>query len=131
MLKVAVHDRVPGADWFVTWSPVAQSIQDVRPSAVLAMGFCMGAELNELPLTRPLELRRPKGKRRIGPAFTMPEWTQRQLMPLGPLTERLSGQHMYQHFAQTSFCDDAAWTSHGEAPGPARRRTSELRLKMH
>ena len=84
-LQVAAYDLVPGTDHFVRWSPVAQSIQEVQPSDVLAVGFCMGSGQDELPLSWPKELRRPGGRRRLGHAYVMPCRVQRQLMPLGPL----------------------------------------------
>ena len=96
-LKVAIYDRVPGTDHFVKWSGDMQHC-GVQPQAVLAVGFCM-EPVESLPLSWHFELRRPAGQRRIGPAFVMPLRVQAQLMPLGPLTERLPGQHGHPKFA--------------------------------
>jgi len=56
LLEVAVFTRVPGTAHFVRWSPAASSTQNVRSSALLAVGFSMEA-VERLPL--PLRLRRP------------------------------------------------------------------------
>ena len=84
LLAVSVFTRVPGTAHFVRWSHVA-STRNVRPSALLAVGFSM-EPVEQLPLSWPLGLRRPAGRRRLGPAYVMDGGVQAQLSPLGPLT---------------------------------------------
>jgi hypothetical protein len=90
MLEVSVFTRVPGKAHFVRWSPVASSTRNVRPCALLAVGFSM-EPVGGLPLSWPLGLRRPSGQRRLGPAYVMDGRVQAQLSPLGPLTEMVPG----------------------------------------
>ena len=90
MLEVSVFTRVPGKAHFVRWSPVASSTRNVRPCALLAVGFSM-EPVEGLSLSWPLGLRRPSGQRRLGPAYVMDGCVQAQLSPLGPLTEMVPG----------------------------------------
>ena len=90
LLLVAVYARVPGTAHFVKWSPVAINAKRVHRSALLAVGFSM-QPVEGLPLSWPLELRRPSGRRRLGPAFVMDAGVQAQLSSLGPLTEMIPG----------------------------------------
>ena len=90
LLEVSVFTRVPGTSHFVRWSPVASSTRNVRPCALLAVGFSMES-VEQLPLSWPLCLRRPSGRRRLGPAYVMDGGVQAQLSPLGPLTEMVPG----------------------------------------
>ena len=83
---VSVYARVPGTAYFVKWSPVAVSAKYVHQSALVAVGFSMQL-VDGLPLSWPLELRRPSGRRRLGPAYVMDASVQAQLSSLGPLTE--------------------------------------------
>lgn len=85
LLEVSVYTRVPGTAHFVRWSPAASSTQNVRSSALLAVGFSMES-VAQLPLSWPLDLRRPAGRRRLGPAYMMNAGVQAQL---GPLTEHI------------------------------------------
>ena len=85
LLEVSLFARVPGAAHFVRWSPVASSTRNVRPCALVAVGFSM-EPVEQLPLSWPLGLRRPAGRRRLGPAYVMDGGVQAQLSPLGPLT---------------------------------------------
>ena len=62
----------------------------MRPQALLAVGFSM-LPVKELPLAWPRELRRPMGRRRIGPAYIMDAGVQAQLSPVGPLAEIIPG----------------------------------------
>ena len=84
LLEVSVYRRVTDAH-FVCWSPAASSTQNVHPRALLAVGFSM-EPVEQLPLSWPLALRRPAGRRRLGPAYVMDMNVQAQLSPLGPLT---------------------------------------------
>ena len=89
-LKVSLYSKVPGTLYFVQWSPMASSMCDVRPCDLLAVGFSM-EQVESLPLSWPLGLRRPSGQRRLGPAYVMDGCVQAQLSPLGPLTEMVPG----------------------------------------
>ena len=55
-----------------------------------AVGFPL-QPVEELPLSWPVELRRPSGRRRLGAAFVMDAGVQAQLSSLGPLTEMIPG----------------------------------------
>ena len=90
MLEVSVFTRVPGKAHFVRWSPVASSTRNVRPCALLAVGFSM-EPVEGLPLSWPLALRRPAGRRRIGAAYVMDAAVQAQLSTLGPIIEMVPG----------------------------------------
>ena len=59
---------------------------DVRPCDLLAVGFKM-EPVEGLPLSWPLALRRPAGRRRIGAAYVMDAAVQAQLSTLGPIIE--------------------------------------------
>ena len=89
-LKVSLYSKVPGTSYFVKWSPVTHTWHDVRPCDLLAVGFSM-EPVEQLPLSWPLGLRRPAGRRRLGPAYVMDSGVQAQLSPLGPLTEMVPG----------------------------------------
>ena len=89
-LKVSLYSKVPGTLYFVQWSPMASSMCDVRPCDLLAVGFSM-EQVESLPLSWPLGLRRPAGRRRLGPAYVMDGGVQAQLSSLGPLTEMVPG----------------------------------------
>ena len=65
---------------------MASSMHAVRPRDLLAVGFFM-EPVERLPLSWPLALRRPAGRRRIGPAYVMDACVQAQLSPLGPIKE--------------------------------------------
>ena len=90
LLEVSVFTRVPGTAHFVRWSPGASSTRNVRPCALLAVGFSM-EPVEQLPLSWPLGLRRPSGRRRLGPAYVMDGGVQAQLSSLGSLTEMVPG----------------------------------------
>jgi hypothetical protein len=90
LLEVSVFTRVPGTAHFVRWSPVASSTCNVRPCALLAVGFSM-EPVEQLPLSWPLGLRRPSWRRRLGPAYVMGGGVQAQLSSLGPLTQMVPG----------------------------------------
>jgi hypothetical protein len=66
---------------------VAISVKRVHRSALLAVGFSI-EPVEVLPLSWSVELRRPSGRRRLGPAFVMDAGVQAQLSSLGPLTEK-------------------------------------------
>ena len=85
-ILVSVYSRVPGTSHFVKWSPMASSMHHVRPCDLLAVGFSM-EPVESLPLSWPLGLRRPAGRRRLGPAYVMDGGVQAQLSSLVPLTE--------------------------------------------
>ena len=78
LLEVSIFTRVPGTAHFVRWSPVASSTRNVRPLALLAVGFSM-EKVGQLPVEWPLHLRRPAGRRRLGPAYVMGAGVQAQL----------------------------------------------------
>ena len=86
LLEVSVFTRVPGTAHFVRWSPWTISTRNVRPCALLAVGFSM-EPVEQLPLSWPLALRRPAGRRRIGAAYVMDAAVQAQLSTLGPIIE--------------------------------------------
>ena len=76
--RVAVFSCVPGTHFFVNWSDTEDVY--VRAQALLAVGFSM-ERVHEFPLDLPLELRRPNWRRRLGPAYVMPEHVRLQLLP--------------------------------------------------
>ena len=57
----------------------------------VSSGVSLATSVEELPLSWPVELRRPSGRRRLGPAFVMDAGVQAQLSSLGPLTEMVPG----------------------------------------
>ena len=69
---------------------MASSMCDVRPRDLLAVGFSM-EQVESLPLSWPLGLRRPAWRRRLGPAYVMDGGVQARLSSLGPLTEMVPG----------------------------------------
>jgi hypothetical protein len=86
-LKVSEYSKVPGTSYFIKWSPMTISTRhDVRPRDLLAVGFKM-EPVEGLPLSWPLALRRPVGRRRIGAAYVMDAAVQAQLSTLGPIIE--------------------------------------------
>ena len=90
LLEVSVYARVPGTSHFVRWSPAASSTQTVHRRALLAVGFSM-EPVEQLPPSWPLALRRPAGRRRLGPAYVMDGVVQAQLSHLGSLREMVPG----------------------------------------
>ena len=91
-LKVSVYSKVPGTLYFVKWSPMASSMCDVRPCDLLAVGFDSMEPVESLPLSWPLGLRRPAGRRRLGPAYVMDGGMQARLSSLGPLSSVVAHQ---------------------------------------
>jgi hypothetical protein len=80
-LKVLEYSKVPGTSCFIV-----STRHDVRPRDLLAVGFKM-EPAEGLPLSWPLALRRPAGRRRIGAAYVMDAAVQAQLSTLGPIIE--------------------------------------------
>ena len=72
------------------WPAASDRTRNVRPCALVAVGFSM-EPVEQLPLSWPLGLRRPAGRRRLGPAYVMDDGVLAQLSPLGPLTEMVPG----------------------------------------
>ena len=90
LLDVTVYQCIPTTSYFVKWSPAASTMQRVHRNALVAVGFSMQA-VEALPLSWPLALRRPSGRRRLGPAYVMNACVQAQLSPLGSITEMVLG----------------------------------------
>ena len=89
LLEVSLFARVPGTEPILSDGRLWLAAHSMLSCALLAVGFSM-EPVEQLPLSWPPGLRRPAGRRRLGPAYVMDGGVLAQLSPLLARSQRWS-----------------------------------------